>query len=146
MNARPNVMACRPLPSGRKSFAGDLVSGQHVRIDRWPKPRRNYQLARRELQWLRKQPHLWFQKPIELAGVADGDARDARLHPAAELAGKAVAEHRLHAGAAHRIECFAEQVETAEAFQLELAEAHVRNCGGALDVRELADRLVQHDR
>ena len=40
---------------------------------------------------------------------------------------------------------FLQQVEAAEPLELELAEAHVRNTGGALDVGEPADRLIQHD-
>src|SRR5437763_1202818 len=80
----------------RKSLASDLVSRQHIRVDLRPEPGRNHKLACNERQRFRKQPDLRLQKSVELAGIADGDARDASLHPAAELAGKSIAEHGLH--------------------------------------------------
>ena len=128
-----------------KSLACDLVGGQRIGVDGRLEPWRNHKLARGETQRLGEQPHLRLQESVELAGVADGDPRDASLHPAAELARKAVAQHGLHAGPAHRIERLAKQIEAAEPFQLELAEADIRNGRRPLHVRELADRLVQHD-
>ena len=41
-----------------------------------------------------------FQKAVELAGIADGRTGHAGFHPAADLASKPVAQHRLHAALA----------------------------------------------
>src|SRR4051812_49379204 len=43
-----------------------------------------------------------FQKPVHFTCVVDAVARDARFHPAADLACDAVAEHRFHAAIAYR--------------------------------------------
>src|SRR6187399_2189510 len=77
-----------------KSLACDLVGGQRVGVDGRLEPWRNDKLARGETQWFGEQPHLRLQETVELAGIADSDTRDASFHPAAELARKAVAQHR----------------------------------------------------
>jgi two-component system, NtrC family, sensor kinase len=46
----------------------------------------------------------------------------------------------------NRVERLANQIEAAKTLELELAEAHVRNCGGTLHIGKFADRLVQHHR
>src|SRR5262249_56135460 len=51
---------------------------------------------------------------------------------------------RFHSPFVNRVERLAKQIEAAKTLELELAEAHVRNCGGTLYIGKFADRLVQH--
>src|SRR5438132_12685109 len=71
---------CRP-----KALRGRLVRCERVSIDRGSKSRRQHKLSSYEPQWLREQAYIRFQKSVELAGIANGDARDTGLHPTPKL-------------------------------------------------------------
>src|SRR5439155_17762229 len=108
------------------------------------KSRRQHKLSSHESQRFGKQAYIRFQKSVELAGIANGDARDTGFHPTPKLRRQTIAEHRVHSPFVNRVERLAKQIEAAKTLELELAEAHVRNCGGTLHISEFADRLVQH--
>src|SRR5215831_3186195 len=139
------VYPCCPAGHCRhKALRRRLVRCERVSIDRGSESRRQHKLASHEPQWLREQAYIRFQKSVELASIANGDARDTGLHPTPKLPRQTVAEHRFHSPFVNRVERLAKQIEAAKTLELELAEAHVRNCGGTLHIREFADRLVQH--
>ncbi len=85
-----------------------------------------------------------LEESVELAGIADGRAGDRGLQPAMDLAAKAIAQYRLHATGAHALQSLMKTIETAEALELQLAKTDTLDGGGALDIGERADRLVQH--
>src|SRR5262249_55284423 len=58
-----------------KALSRRLVRCERVSIDRGSKSRRQHKLSSHELQWLREQAYIRFQKSVELAGIANGDAR-----------------------------------------------------------------------
>src|SRR5262245_57575696 len=143
---RPNLVY-RCCPAGlyrHKALRRRLVRCERVRIDRGSESRRQHKLSSHEPQWLREQAYIRFQKSVKLAGIANGDARDTGLHPTPKVPRQTVAEYRFHSPFVNRIERLAKQIEAAKTLELELAEAHVRNCGGTLHIGKFADRLVQH--
>src|SRR5262249_34006573 len=143
---RPNLVY-RCCPAGlyrHKALRRRLVRCERVRIDRGSESRRQPKLSSHGPQWLREQAYIRFQKSVKLAGIANGDARDTGLHPTPKVPRQTVAEYRFHSPFVNRIERLAKQIEAAKTLELELAEAHVRNCGGTLHIGKFADRLVQH--
>src|SRR5262249_40032795 len=102
------------------------------------------ELASHEPQRFGEQAYIRFQKSVELASIANGDARDAGFHPTPKLRRQTIAEHRFHSPFVNRVERLAKQIEAAKTLELQLAEADVRNCGGTPHIGEFADRLVQH--
>src|SRR5262249_21066977 len=114
------------------------------RIEAWPISGFEVNSATREGEGGIEQPIVRLEESIELAGIADGRACDCGLEPAMDLAAKAIAQHRLHAAGAHALQALMQAIETAEALELQLAESHSLDGGGALDVGERADRFVEH--
>src|ERR1700730_782395 len=104
--------------------------------------RRQPKLAGHEPQRFAEQAYIRLQKSVELTGIVNGDARNTGLHPTPEFRRQTIAEHCFHSPFVHRVERRAKQIEAAKTLELELAEAHVRDCGGTLRVGEFADRLV----
>src|SRR5499427_6317470 len=140
---RPNLV----YPAGRrrhKALGRYLVRRERIGVDRGTKSRWQYKLSGYELQRFGEQAYVRFQKSVELAGIANRDARDTGFHPTSKLRRQTVAEHRLHSPFVNRVERLAKQIEAAKTLELEFAEAHVRNCGCTLHIGEFADRLVQH--
>src|SRR5262245_27315118 len=115
---------------------------ERIGVDRGSKSRRQYKLSGYERQRLGEQAYIRLQKSIELAGVANGDARDTGFHPTPNFRRQTIAEHRFHPPFVNRVERLAKQVEAAKTLELKFAEAHVRNRGGTLHVVECADWLV----
>src|ERR1700738_4188963 len=113
-------------------------------IDRGSKSRRQHKLSGHEPQRFAEQAYIRLQKSVELTGIANGDARNTGLHPTPEFRRQTIAEHCFHSPFVNRVERRAEQIEAAKTLELELAEAHVGDCGGALHVGEFADRLLPH--
>src|SRR5215470_1286029 len=142
----PNLTySCCPAGRRRHNALGRyLMRCERIGVDRGSKSQRQYKLSGYEPQRLGEQAYIRLQKSIELAGVANGDARDTGLHPTPNLRRQTIAEHRFHSPFVNRVERLAKQIEAAKTLELEFAEAHVRNCGGTLHVSEFADRLVQH--
>src|SRR5215472_7309843 len=68
-----------------KALRRRLVRCERVSIDRGSKSRRQHKLSSHEPQWLREQAYIRFQKSVELASIANGDARDTGLHPTPKL-------------------------------------------------------------
>ena len=71
-------------------------SGEPRTIEAHPHPRRELHGAAPDFQWPRDKRCLLAQEPIHFTGIGDGAARDARLHPAAEVTCDTIAEHGLH--------------------------------------------------
>ncbi len=91
-------------------------------------------------------PDFGFRKPLNSPALLIVLAGDAGLEPAMDLAAESVAQHRFHAVRAHRVEAVGQSLQSAEALQLQLAETDPSDVRRTLDVRERADRLVQHQR
>src|SRR5258708_8629464 len=144
LHSSPNlVYRCCPAGHCRhKTLRRRLVRCKRMGIDRGSKSRRQHQLTSHEPQRLREQAYIRFQKSVELARIANGDARDTGFHPTPKLRRQTVAEHRFHSPFVNRVERLAKQIEAAKTLELELAEAHVRNCRGTLHIGEFADRLT----
>src|SRR5262249_49826551 len=136
----PNlVYPCRPAGRRRhKALGRHLVRCERMGVDRGSKSRRQYKLSGHEPQRFGEQAYIRLQKSVELAGIANGAARDTGFHPTPKLRRQTIAEHRFHSPFVNRVERLAKQIETAKTLELEFAEAHVRNCGGTLHVSEFA--------
>src|SRR5262245_45888872 len=123
------VYRCCPAGHCRdKALRRRLLRCEGMGIDRGSKSRRQHKLASHEPQWFGEQAYIRFQKSVELAGIANGDARDAGFHPTSKLRRQTIAEHRFHSPFVNRVERLAKQIKAAKTLELELAEAHVRNC------------------
>src|SRR5262249_59090298 len=130
----PNlVYPCCPAGRRRRKALGSyLMRCERMGVDRGSKSRRQYKLSGYERQRLREQAYIRLQKSVELAGIANGDARDTRFHPTPKLRRQAIAGHRFHSPFVNRVERLTTQIEASKTLKLEFAEAHVRNTGGTL--------------
>src|SRR6516225_12157125 len=73
----PNLTySCCPAGRGRhKAFGRYLMRCERIGVDRGSKSRRQYKLSGYEPQRLGEKAYIRLQKSIELASVANGDAR-----------------------------------------------------------------------
>src|SRR5262249_29339405 len=89
--------SCCPARRRRhKALGRYLMRCERIGVDRGSKSRRQYKLSGYEPQRLGEQAYIRLQKSIELAGVANGGARDTGFHPTPNLRRQTIAEHRFH--------------------------------------------------
>src|SRR6516162_660125 len=83
----PNLVypCCPAGHCRRKALRRRLVRCERMGIDRASKSRRQHKLSSREPQRFGEQAYIRLQKSIELAGIANGDARDTGFHPTPKL-------------------------------------------------------------
>src|SRR3954471_22440845 len=85
-----------------------------------------------------------FEKAIHFTSVAYMRAGHTGFHPAANLTGHSISQHRLHTAFADDMERGYQAVETAELHKLELDETRCFQICRAANIINTVDRFVEH--